>query len=60
MYGEQQVAPLDETLRSLVKAEEEADAYRNSVFGLCTVYKHQGYIEGIKVDARLIMALMRE
>lgn len=50
--------PLDETLRSLVKTDEEADEYMNIVFGLCITYERQGYIEGIKVGARLMMELM--
>ena len=52
--------PLDETLRSLVETDEEADEYMNIVFGLCTTYERQGYIEGIKVGARLMMELMEE
>lgn len=55
-----QVDPLDETLRSLVETDEEADEYMNIVFGLCTTYERQGYIEGIKVGARLMMELMRD
>ena len=52
--------PLDETLRSLVETDEEADEYMNIVFGLCTTYERQGDIEGIKVGARLMMELMEE
>ena len=37
---------------------KEADEYMNIVFGLCTTYERQGYIEGIKVGARLMMELM--
>ena len=55
-----QVDPLDETLRSLVETDEEADEYMNIVFGLCTAYERQGYIEGIKVGARLMMELMED
>lgn len=55
-----QVDPLDETLRSLVETDEEADEYMNIVFGLCTTYERQGYIEGIKVGARLMMELMED
>lgn len=55
-----QVDPLDETLRSLVETDEEADEYMNIVFGLCTTYERQGDIEGIKVGARLMMELMEE
>ena len=53
-----QVDPLDETLRSLVETDEEADDYMNIVFGLCTTYERQGYIEGIKVGARLMLELV--
>lgn len=53
-----QVDPLDETLRNLVETDEEADEYMNTVFSLCTAYERQGYIEGIKVGARLMMELM--
>ena len=56
----EQVDPLDETLRSLVGTDEEADKYMNIVFGLCTTYERQGYIEGIKVGARLMMELMED
>ena len=52
--------PLDETWRSLVETDEEADEYMNIVFGLCTTYERQGYIEGIKVGARLMMELMED
>ena len=55
-----QVDPLDEMLRSLVETDEEADEYMNTVFSLCTAYERQGYIEGIKVGARLMMELMED
>ena len=55
-----QVDPLDETLRGLVETDEKADEYMNIVFGLCTTYERQGYIEGIKVGARLMMELMED
>lgn len=55
-----QVDPLDETLRNLVETDEEADEYMNTVFSLCTAYERQGYIEGIKVGARLMMELMEK
>lgn len=55
-----QVDPLDETLRSLVETDEEADEYMNIVFGLCTTYERQGYIEGIKVGMRLVLELMED
>ena len=53
-----QVDLLDETLRSLVETDEEADEYMNTVFSLCTTNERQRYIEGIKVGARLMMELM--
>lgn len=53
-----QVDPLDETLRSLAETDEAADEYMNVVYSLCTIYERQGYIEGIKVGARLMMELM--
>ena len=55
-----QVDLLNETLRSLVETDEEADEYMNTVFSLCTIYERQGYIEGIKVGARLMMELMED
>ena len=55
-----QVDPLDETLRSLVETDEEADEYMNIVFDRCTTFERQGYIEGIKVGARLMMELMED
>lgn len=41
-----------------METDEEADEYMNTVFSLCTAYERQGYIEGIKVGARLMMELM--
>lgn len=52
------IDPLDQTLRSLVETDEEADEYMNVVFELCTAYERQGYIEGLKVGARLMCELM--
>ncbi len=52
------VNPLDQTLRSLVETDEEADEYMNIVFELCTAYERQSYIEGLKVGARLMMELV--
>ena len=43
-----------------VETEEEAGEDMNIVFGLCTTYERQGYIEGIKVGARLMMELMED
>lgn len=52
------VNPLDQTLRSLVDSDEEADEYMSIVFELCTAYERQSYIEGMKVGVRLMMELM--
>lgn len=52
------IDPLDQTLRSLVDTDEEADEYMNIVFELCTAYERQSYIEGLKVGARLMVELM--
>ena len=52
------VNPLDQTLRSLVDTDEEADSYMNIVFELCTAYERQSYIEGMKVGMRLMAELM--
>lgn len=49
------IHPLREKLRSLVDTEQDADDYMNIVFSLCAAYERQGYIEGIKVGARLMM-----
>ena len=54
------VNPLDEKLRSIVDADEEADTYMNIVFALCSAYERQSYIEGIKVGARLVMELWED
>ena len=52
------IDPLDQTLRSLVDTDEEADKYMNVVFELCTAYERQSYIEGMKVGMRLMVELM--
>ena len=52
------IGPLDRKLRDLAETDEAADEYMNTVFSLCTIYERQGYIEGIKVGARLMMELM--
>lgn len=54
------IHPLREKLRALVDTEQEADDYMNIVFSLCAVYERQGYIEGIKVGARLMMELVED
>lgn len=40
--------------------DEESDEYMDIVFSLCTAYERQGYMEGIKVGARLMMELMED
>ena len=54
------IHPLREKLRSMVDTEQEADEYMDIVFSLCAAYERQGYIEGIKVGARLMMELMED
>ena len=54
------IHPLREKLRSLVDTEQDADDYMDIVFSLCAAYERQGYIEGIKVGARLMMELMED
>ena len=54
-YFKKGIHPLREKLRSLVDTEQDADDYMNIVFSLCAAYERQGYIEGIKVGARLMM-----
>ena len=56
----EQTDPLKEKLRALVDTEQEADDYMDIVFSLCAAYERQGYLEGIKVGARLMMELMEE
>ena len=46
----EQTDPLKEKLRALVNTD-----YMDIVFSLCAVYERQGYLEGIKVGARLMM-----
>lgn len=55
-----QTDPLMEKLRALVDTEQEADDYMDIVFSLCAAYERQGYLEGIKVGARLMMELMED
>ena len=54
------IHPLREKLRSLVDTEQDADDYMDIVFSLCAAYERQGYIEGIKVGARLMMELVAD
>lgn len=54
----EQTDPLKEKLRALVDTEQEADDYMDIVFSLCAAYERQGYLEGIKVGARVMMELM--
>ena len=54
------IHPLREKLRSLVDTEQDADDYMDIVFSLCAAYERQGYIEGIKVGARLMMELVED
>ena len=54
------IHPLWEKLRSLVDTEQDADDYMDIVFSLCAAYERQGYIEGIKVGARLMMELLQD
>ena len=46
----EQTDPLKEKLRALVDTD-----YMDIVFSLCAAYERQGYLEGIKVGARLMM-----
>lgn len=52
------IDPLDQTLRSLVDTDGEADKYMNIVFEMCTAYERQSYIEGMNVGMRLMAELM--
>ena len=54
------IHPLREKLRSLVDTEQDADDYMDIVFSMCAAYERQGYIEGIKVGARLMMELLQD
>ena len=54
------IHPLREKLRSLVDTEQDADDYMDIVFSMCAAYERQGYIEGIKVGARLMMELVED
>ena len=49
-----------EKLRALADTEQEADEYMDIVFTLCAAHERQGYMEGIKVGARLVMELMED
>ena len=51
----EQTDPLKEKLRALVDTD-----YMDIVFSLCAAYERQGYLEGIKVGARLMMELMED
>lgn len=53
------IHPLREKLRVLVVADQGADEYMDIVFPLCATYERQGYIEGIKVGARLMKELLQ-
>ena len=55
-----QTDPLKEKLRGLADTDEESDEYMDIVFSLCAAYERQGYMEGIKVGARLMMELMED
>lgn len=54
------IHPLREKLITLVDTEQDADDYMDIVFSMCAAYERQGYIEGIKVGARLMMELMED
>lgn len=54
------IHPLREKLRSLVDTEQDVDDYMDIVFSMCAAYERQGYIEGIKVGARLMMELLQD
>ena len=56
----EQTDPLKEKLRALVDTEQEANDYMDIVFSLCAAYERQGYLEGIKVGARVMMELMED
>lgn len=55
-----QTDPLKEKLRGLTDTDEESDEYMDIVFSLCAAYECQGYMEGIKVGARLMMELVED
>lgn len=42
------------------RTDEEADEYMGIVYSLCAAYEKQGYVEGMKVGARLMMELMED
>lgn len=54
----EEIDPLKGKLRGLADTDE--DEYMDIVFSLCAAYERQGYMEGIKVGARLMMELMED
>lgn len=54
------IDPLDQKLRNLARTDEEADEYMGIVYSLCAAYEKQGYVEGMKVGAHLMMGLMEK
>ena len=54
----EEIDPLKEKLRRLADTDEESDDYMDIVFSLCAAYERQGYMEGIKVGAQLMMELI--
>ena len=54
------IDPLDQNLRNLARTDEEADEYMGIVYSLCVAYERQGYVEGMKVGAPLMMELMED
>ena len=51
---------MDQKLRYLVGTDEETDEYMSIVYSLCAAFEKQGYVEGIKVGARLMMKLVED
>ena len=56
----EEVDPLKGKLRGLANTDKESDEYMDIVFRLCVAYERQGYPEGIKVGARLMVELMED
>ena len=54
------IDPLDQRLRNLARTDEEADEYMGIVYSFCVAYERQGYVEGMKVGAPLMMELMED
>ena len=54
------IHPLREKLITMADTEQDADDYMDIVFSMCAAYERQGYIEGIKVGARLMMELLQD